>query len=125
MNDFKKHMMSENRYDAFMMVNKYLTLLEQYLQKTYSKKEHNGFVYDLDRMSGTWSWINKNDTQVMATLGWDDQNDIPITVMDSSGNELYTGTIKSFGVDKLTFNVKKDITNYLKAIAPILKKYNK
>lgn len=115
---FKNNLLlSEGTYDSYTILSKYFDMIANELLKRHSKKDYVGFTFDVDRMSGTWMWNSENN-QVYATLGWEMQDELPIDV-DEGDISINSKICK---VSKLTFNLKKDISMYFKAILPILNK---
>ena len=116
--------MSKNEeYDPILIVDKYIDKMLVEVEKRHTYKPINGFLFSIQMMSGTWEWYNKSsDTVIMATVGWELYDNLPIDInIDDSDEHVYiTGNFK---ISDLTFDLKKDVDKYIKELTPYFKKY--
>jgi len=107
-------MTNENKIESDAFVSKYLDLLFNEL-KTFSTPEWQLSM----EMSGAWQWDHSvfDGLTVMATLGWEDHNAIPIDVIIDGGEHIHS-TNERFQVSDITFNVKRDALSYMEAMKP-------
>jgi len=117
----KKILVQGASYNANDIVEKYLDKIA----KEASSKKISGFSFDMDKIAGTWYWYKKDSPyQIYATLGWEGQDELPLSLSNvDSGDPIADEDDKTCKVSALTFDLKKDVSVYLKAVAKFIKKH--
>ena len=89
------------------------------LEKLLIQKKINlkGWKLEVESMSGAWGWYNSKypDVVVHATLGWDGEEVIPISVTDDQGELIWNKNFK--------FNPSGQLMSDLRVYLNTLKKW--
>lgn len=88
---------------------------QNYIEKKYKGKSLNGFSFGVDDMVGTFTWTSKNGNIIYATPFWEDDKEVPVSVVNKDGDELISKTHK--------LNISDDVKDMEGEYLKILKSY--
>jgi hypothetical protein len=99
--------------------------LQDAVEKTLKGKNIKGWRLDVDSRSGTFEYTKKGiDLVVYATPMWDGNKFVPFNVQDMEGDDvdMIQRVIGNRLTFKPTYDVKKDVSNYISVVTKTLAK---
>ena len=106
----------------------YADELQKATEKVLRGKNIKGWVFYVDSMSGTFEFYKKGiDLTIYATPMWDGNPKLPFDVIDNEGDEvkMMVKAVGNYLPFKPSYDLKKDISNYISVITKTLSKVEK
>lgn len=114
----KSSKLDEGRFSETHQLDKYM--VEVMKNTNWRSWKIGGWVFELEYMSGSWQWDNKDAKHyVYASPFFDGMEGLPVQIHDAETDEVVKNWTEPYSVSG---NPKKDVALYLSTMKKILSK---